>query len=65
MNRSFLNQAFGAVFVFLAILTPENAALAQGSKADYERAMSLRQKFNNKVIKSEIEPHWFVDNRWF
>ncbi len=38
---------------------------AQGTKADYERAMGLRQTTANKVYKDRIRVHWFQDNTRF
>lgn len=53
------------LLLFLALLSLCAAAHAQGSKSDYERAMGLSRQFRGKVIKTEIEPHWFSDNRLF
>lgn len=41
------------------------SALAQGSKADYERAEGLRERFADKVYKTSISPHWFANNTRF
>ena len=33
-------------------------ACAQGTKADYERAMSLGQRTDKKVFRTRVEPRW-------
>ena len=38
---------------------------AQGSKADYERAMGLRGKVRNKVFKKDVNPKWSADGDRF
>ena len=40
-------------------------ALAQGTKADYERAEGLSKRFANKVFKSTLKPEWFANNTKF
>ncbi|HJN90724.1 MAG TPA: hypothetical protein QGG93_10365, partial [Verrucomicrobiota bacterium] len=37
----------------------------QGSKADYERAMGLRDKLRNKVFKKHVNPNWSADGERF
>ena len=37
----------------------------QGSKADYERAMGLRDKVRNKVFKKHVNPKWSTDGDRF
>lgn len=32
--------------------------LAQGTRADYERANTLRQRTENKVFRDRVSPHW-------
>jgi dipeptidyl aminopeptidase/acylaminoacyl peptidase len=39
--------------------------LAQGSRADYERAASLGQRFSGKVFRDRIETHWLPGNTSF
>lgn len=38
---------------------------AQGTKADYERADSLRERTRDKVFKTRVQPHWFAENTRF
>src|SRR5690349_9385106 len=38
---------------------------AQGTKADYERADNLQQRFANKIFKSTIRANWFANNTKF
>ncbi len=40
-------------------------ALAQGTRADYERAAELRHLTDGKVFRAKVEPHWFDDNTRF
>jgi dipeptidyl aminopeptidase/acylaminoacyl peptidase len=40
-------------------------ATAQGTKADYERARTLRERTRGKVFKSAITPRWFDENNRF
>jgi dipeptidyl aminopeptidase/acylaminoacyl peptidase len=39
--------------------------LAQGSKADYQRAAELEKRYTNKVYKQSLEPHWFANHTQF
>jgi dipeptidyl-peptidase 4 len=41
------------------------SALAQGTKADYERAANLPGLTRGKVFRDRVEPHWFDDGRQF
>lgn len=38
---------------------------AQGTKEDYARADSLRERTRDKVFKARVEPHWFADGDRF
>lgn len=38
---------------------------AQGTRADYERAMKLRETTANKVFKDRVTPHWLEGNTRF
>ena len=46
---------------------PNNSDNNQLTKADYERAVSLRwSELNNKsVFNLQIQPHWFTDHSGF
>lgn len=47
------------VFTFCAVtLAMSSIAAGQGSKSDYERALSLEQRTRNKVFRSTVRPHW-------
>lgn len=41
------------------------AASAQGSKADYERALSLRERTSGKVFRARVRPTWSEDGTSF
>ena len=54
------------VVAILAGLDAAPRAVAQGSSADYERAMGLAQRTENKVFRSRIHPEWFnPSNFWY
>ncbi len=40
-------------------------ASGQGSKADYERALGLTKRFDNKVFRDSVEPNWLPDGKQF
>ena len=52
-------------FSFLLCLA--TTLCAQGTKADYERALSLPQRTANKVFRARVEPHWIGggDSFWY
>ncbi len=53
MNRSPL------IFLVLTILLCTPATLqAQGSRKDYQRAMSIEQRTQEKVFRDSVQPHW-------
>lgn len=52
-------------FSLLACLIAPTSSYGQGTRADYERANSLRKMTENKVFKDSVEPHWFADNKRF
>ncbi len=54
-----------AVCLLLALWFGTFAALAQGSKADYDRANSLAQRTENTVFRSRIRPEWLPGNTRF
>ncbi|MBN1360759.1 MAG: DPP IV N-terminal domain-containing protein [Sedimentisphaerales bacterium] len=58
--------AFSPVVLIVAIVAVWGLAgltvLAQGTQADYDRAMSLRDATANKVYKERVTPHWMEDN---
>src|SRR5262249_49158666 len=50
-------------FLLLLFLTP--VAAGQGTKADYDRANSVRQWSANKVFKDKVETNWTADGNTF
>src|SRR5579871_5188750 len=42
-------------------------ALAQGTRADYERANNLRQRVGGKVFRASVKPNWIegTDRFWY
>ena len=51
----------------LAVLFLPAVAFAQGTKADYERSLSLGQRFGGKVFRDRVEPTWAEDGKrlWY
>jgi dipeptidyl aminopeptidase/acylaminoacyl peptidase len=47
------------------LFTFVSSGFPQGSKADYDRALSLAQRTENTVFKSRIRPEWIKDNTAF
>ena len=43
------------------------AAFAQGTKADYERSLSLEKRTANKIFSAYVDPHWLPggDSFWY
>ncbi len=60
MSRASVLSFVPSVFlaVFLAAQIPVPTARAQGSRADYDRAMSLAARTENTVFRSRIRPEW-------
>ncbi len=53
------------LFLYVLLLLPVFPAAGQGSKADYERALSLGTRFENKVFRERVEPNWLPDGKQF
>jgi dipeptidyl-peptidase 4 len=49
----------------MALLAANLVSLAQGSKADYERAATLNDRFGNKVFRDRVEAQWLPGNTSF
>ncbi len=39
--------------------------LAQGTRADYERAAKLQERFSNKLFRASVKPEWSGDRFWY
>ena len=39
--------------------------IGQGTKADYERAAEIRERFSGKVYKENLHPHWIGGNHFW
>lgn len=46
------------VCLLAAVLLATVSALPQGSKADYDRALTLGQRTENKVFRAQVKPIW-------
>jgi dipeptidyl-peptidase-4 len=57
-----LTRIFTSAQLILLCAAP---LFAQGTKADYERANNLAQKFRNKVFRASVTPNWFAGGKRF
>ena len=58
MNHRTLPVTLG----ILATISLASHVLAQGTRADYERAAKLPELTRDKVFHARVEPHWLADN---
>ena len=56
--RGATRQARVAAISAVFLLLTARAACPQGSKADYERALSLDQRTANRVFRDHVKAHW-------
>lgn len=49
----------------LLLVTNTRLIIAQGTKADYDRADKLRQSTRNTVFRKSVKPHWDSDGNRF
>jgi len=49
----------------ISLLFTHILLFAQGTLEDYNRAYSLRQKYENKVFYSEVQPEWIANTHFF
>jgi len=54
-----------AITLLVLGMSSLSSGYAQGTKEDYARADSLRQRTRNKVLHARVEPHWFRDGDAF
>ena len=54
-----------SLLCLLAFSLVATAVRGQGTRADYERADGLREKWRGKVLNQKIEPHWAADGGSF
>ena len=54
-----------AVLALAALLASGGLAAAQGSRGDYERALSLDGRTRDKVDRARVNPHWLPGNVTF
>ncbi len=65
MDTLFKPKRFIHVTVLLASIIAAQHGFAQGTRSDYERAMSLSKTTANKVFKDRVTAHWMKDNKRF
>ncbi len=58
-------RAIPFVLSLLVFAPAGNAARAQGTRADYERAASLRARFQEKVYRDRVVPQWLDGERFW
>jgi dipeptidyl aminopeptidase/acylaminoacyl peptidase len=51
--------------VFVTLLIAAQNGFAQGTRSDYERALSLSETIANKIFKDRVTAHWLKDNKRF
>lgn len=51
--------------VIFSLLSLTLASLAQGTRADYERANALRERVTGKVFRASVQPNWIGDGSRF
>ncbi len=56
-----------AIFLIIVLFGLQGRAAAQGSKTDYERAGTLRERTRSKVLGMRLNPIWAEDGKrlWF
>jgi dipeptidyl-peptidase 4 len=59
------NCLSAAVACTMVASSAVNIVLAQGSRADYERAAGLSRRVQGKVFRDRIEAHWLSNNTQF
>src|SRR5262245_25180969 len=59
-----LTRFLGGWISLVGLFSPGDIA-AQGSRSDYERAMSLTQRTENKVFRSNVRLRWLPDGKRF
>ena len=62
ISNNIIRLGSALAVVSFSCMTP---LFGQGSKADYERAMGLRDKVRNKVFKKNVNPKWSRDGNRF
>ncbi|MBV9468768.1 MAG: DPP IV N-terminal domain-containing protein [Abitibacteriaceae bacterium] len=59
------SNLFSLMIALSTLLLGTIPLLAQGTRADYERASNLRKTTQNKVFKARVEAHWLPGNTRF
>ena len=47
------------ILLYVGVLIACVSSFGQGTKADYERSVKIRQLFSGKVYKDTMSPNWF------
>ncbi len=55
------------ILVFSLLLAGGDSAISQGTQADYQRAISVGKRSENKVFRAKVRPQWLAGNDafWF
>jgi dipeptidyl-peptidase 4 len=67
VSRHFIRSAPLLLTICVVCLALATSTQGQGTRTDYERAESLRQRSSNRVFRSRVEPHWIAggDHFWY
>jgi dipeptidyl-peptidase 4 len=65
LGRRDVAARVGLTIFLLSLLTPWRAALAQGTRGDYERAANLPRVTGGKVFRDRVRPNWFDEGKQF
>lgn len=66
IHREQGRRVVGSAVAFAALWAAQaSPAEAQGTKADYERALNLEKNTRDLVFKTRVDPHWYGDDEGF
>ena len=67
MNNLLRNTSLITVtaWLFLSLSGVATCAIAQGTKADYERSKSLTQRVADRVTREQLQTHWREDGSFW
>ena len=60
-----LSRSSICLAILLGLVLAESRLLAQGTRADYERANRLSERTRNKVFRDRVQSHWMPDSHQF
>jgi dipeptidyl-peptidase-4 len=60
-----MTTRLAALVLCAVVLSMPSSGVAQGTKADYQRADSLRERTRDKVFRATVRPNWFAGGSRF